>query len=272
MRAQGSTRRESVEEPPAGESLASVDEWDKHWTDFARAAELNPAQRYRRARILALLGCSGSPQRLIDIGSGQGDLLRAASRRWPAASLLGLEMSEQGNEIARTKVPAADFICVDLAGDVPKPQRFAGWATDAVCSEVLEHVDDPAAVLRAARVYLAPGARVVVTVPGGPMSAFDRRIGHRRHFTRHDLAAVFEEAGMDTETVSGAGFPFFNIYRRVVIARGDALGDELVARDGAPTIPARVAMLAFRPLLALSLPTSPWGTQIIGVAKEPSAG
>ncbi len=31
--------------------------------------------------------------------------------------------------------------------------------------------------------YLAPGCRLVVTVPGGPRSAFDRHIGHRRHFS-----------------------------------------------------------------------------------------
>lgn len=236
---------------------------------FAEAAERNPAQRYRRSLILRLLASRGPPERLVDIGSGQGDLLRAASRRWPSASLLGIEMSERGNEIARSKVPSAEFQCVDLAAGTPDAGRSSGWATHAVCSEVLEHVDDPAAVLRAARLYLAPGAHLVVTVPGGPMSAFDRTIGHRRQFTAADLAAVFDSAGLVTEMVTGAGFPFFNLYRRVVIARGEALAEEVTARGGTPTRAARAAMAAFRPLLALSLPRSRWGTQIIGVAAEP---
>jgi SAM-dependent methyltransferase len=250
---------------------AQEDNWDGHWDAYARAAERNPAQRYRRLLALRMLGSAGAPERLVDIGSGQGDLLRAAAGRWPRAALLGLEISERGNEIARAKAPSAEFVLVDLAAGEPVAGRFAGWATHAVCSEVLEHVDVPAAVLRAARKYLAPGARVVVTVPGGPMSAFDRTIGHRRHFTPDDLAEVLAAAGLQTVMVTGAGFPFFNLYRRVVIARGAALAHEISSRGGAPTHAARIAMAAFRPLLAASLPRSPWGTQIVGVAVEPPA-
>jgi 2-polyprenyl-3-methyl-5-hydroxy-6-metoxy-1,4-benzoquinol methylase len=36
-----------------------------------------------------------------------------------------------------------------------------------VCSEVLEHVDRPRELLANAAAYLAPGCRLVVTVPGG---------------------------------------------------------------------------------------------------------
>ena len=32
-----------------------------------------------------------------------------------------------------------------------------------------------------------PGCRVVITVPGGPRSAFDKHIGHRRHFDRASI-------------------------------------------------------------------------------------
>jgi glycosyltransferase involved in cell wall biosynthesis len=43
-------------------------------------------------------------------------------------------------------------------------------------------VDEPARLLRNARTFLAPGCHLVVTVPGGPRSASDLRIGHRRHY------------------------------------------------------------------------------------------
>ena len=46
-------------------------------------------------------------------------------------------------------------------------KSYAGWATDAVCSEVLEHVDSPVLFLQAARPWLADGSRLIVTVPGG---------------------------------------------------------------------------------------------------------
>jgi len=67
---------------------------------------------------------------------------------------------------------------------------LVGWATDATCSEVLEHVDDPKRLMVRSRTLLAPGCRLVVTVPGGPMSCFARHIGHRRHFTPSGLALV----------------------------------------------------------------------------------
>jgi SAM-dependent methyltransferase len=259
-----------VSAPDLTGSRAERDDWDTHWDQYAVAAQYNPAQSYRRNLALRLLERSGSPERLLDIGSGQGDFLEAAARRWPHAVLLGLEASQRGNEIARSKVPSASFEFVDLAQDVAPPTPLAGWATHAVCSEVLEHVDEPAGLLRHARAYLAPAARLVVTVPGGPMSSFDRRIGHRRHYTPELLRATFEDAGLRPAAAFGAGFPFFNLYRRVVIARGERLAADVSSWDGRPGPTARAAMAVFRPLLAISLPRSSWGTQIVGVAYEPS--
>ena len=245
------------------------DDWDAHWDQYAIAAEHNPAQAYRRGLAMRLLERAGSPERLLDIGSGQGDFLVDAAARWPHASLVGLEASRRGNEITRAKLPAASFALVDLSQDLAPDPRLANWATHALCSEVLEHVDDPVAFLRHARAYLAPGARLVVTVPGGPMSAFDKRIGHRRHYSPEILRRTFNEAGLSIATTFGAGFPFFNLYRRIVIARGERLVRDAAGWSEHPSVAARAAMAAFRPLLAASLPRSPWGTQVIGVAYEP---
>ena len=99
------------------------------------------------------------------------------------------------------------------------------------------------------------------------MSAFDRHIGHRRHFTPALLAATLDAAGYDVRTTMGAGFPFFNLYRAVVIARGDRLVEDVSAAstDGVSAA-ARVAMAAFGGLFRLNLRRSPWGTQVVGVA------
>ena len=103
----------------------------------------NPAQEYRRRLSLALLARSGTPRRLLDIGSGQGDFLAAAARRWPGAELAGLEISPVGIEEAHRKVPDAVFEHRDLIVPGGPSSQLAGWATHALCSEVLEHVDDP---------------------------------------------------------------------------------------------------------------------------------
>lgn len=247
------------------------DDWDTHWDDYAPVAKYSPAQIYRRSLTLRLLERRhGAPQRLVDFGSGPGDLLDDAARRWPRAELLGLELSASGVEFAKEKVPRAEFIQADLQSEVSADARFAGWATHAACSEVLEHVDDPVALLRNARRYLTPGARLVVTVPGGPMSAFDRHIGHRRHYTPELLRQTFADAGMVSLMVARAGFPFFNLYRWFVIKRGEKVVDDVFAGGGRLSTSAQLAMLSFRPLLAVSLPRSPWGKQIIGVAVEPA--
>lgn len=250
-----------------------VDDWDAHWADYGDANERNPAQHYRRQLALFLVGRFEDPSRLLDIGSGNGDLLAAAERRWPAASLAGLELSPAGVAESRRKVPRAKVDVRDLIRDPEPLAEDAGWATHAVCSEVLEHVDDPATFLRNARRWLAPGCRVVVTVPGGPMSAFDRHIGHRRHFSPVDLDGVLSCAGLQVRLRAGAGFPFFNLYRSLVIARGNQLIEDAAAepRDSRHAVMIRASMTAFRPVLSLSLPRSAFGWQTIAVVQEPPA-
>jgi len=242
------------------------DDWESHWGAYAEAAEKNPAQAYRRALTLELVGARGVPERLLDIGSGQGDFLRDAHARWPTSALTGLELSSSGIRESRLKVPAARFVQRDLIDDgSPLEPELRHWATHAVCSEVLEHLDDPIAFLANARSYLATDCRLVVTVPGGPRSAFDRHIGHRRHYDRSTLTCMLQDAGFDVEQVLAAGFPAFNLYKLVVIARGKRLIGDADESDGNARL-ARVAMAAFGPLFRLAHPNSRWGWQLLAVA------
>ena len=188
---------------------------------------------------------------------------------------MGSEISAQGIAVAERKAPRARFVEVDHIAVADPPADLAGWATHAVCSEVLEHVDDPVTLMRHVRAWMAPGCRVVVTVPGGPMSAFDRHIGHRRHFTPADLAELLTDAGYAVERATGAGFPFFNLYRSAVVARGDKLVADVAAgeTEGAPASRlARVVMAGFRPLFALNRDTGTRGWQTVAVARVPDPG
>jgi SAM-dependent methyltransferase len=258
---------------PGSPAFTGVDDWDTHWERLGAASESNPAQAYRRALALFLLGRREAPKRLLDIGSGTGALLEAAKRRWPTAGLAGVDLSPGVVAAAQRRVPSARLRACDLLREPIPTAAEAGWATHAVCSEVLEHVNDPVLLLRNARAWLAPGCRIVVTVPGGPMSVYDRHIGHRRHFTQRDLAEVMVAAGLEVRMVAAAGFPFFNLYRGVVIARGEHLVDDVDSEAGRSprALLMRVVMAGFRPLLMISLPRSPLGWQTIGVASEPCA-
>jgi len=246
------------------------DDWDKHWAAYATANAQNPAQAYRRRLILNLLrSVDGSDgQRILDVGSGTGAMAADLRRRFPQADIVGVELSREGVERARIAVPSATFLQRDLLNDLDVEPRLRGWATAAVCSEVLEHVDEPRRLLRGVMPYLEPGCRLVVTVPGGPMSAFDRSIGHRRHFTPQTLSQLLRESGFRVERSQRAGFPFFNLYRLVVITRG-----RQVTRDvGGGSATASVAMSAFDHLFRFNLDRSPFGWQIVAVATLPQGG
>jgi 2-polyprenyl-3-methyl-5-hydroxy-6-metoxy-1,4-benzoquinol methylase len=252
---------------------SSQDDWNAHWDLYAESARLNPAQRMRHELIAQLLceTASNSTPRIFDLGSGQGDLFKKLQALLPKAAFLGVEMSERGVAISRSKVPQATFVVADIFQPPPALDDFAGWATDAVCSEVLEHVDDPSSFLKHARHYLAPGARMIVTVPGGPTSAFDRHIGHRQHFDRRKIRAVLEQAGYAVERIYLTGFPFFNLYRLLVIARGKQLAQDAETKSVRTSSGlARWAMKSFELLFRLNLRDSPFGWQIVALARKTS--
>jgi len=248
----------------------SVDDWDRHWSQHDRSNALNPAQAYRRALIFRALALSNAraPVRVLEIGSGQGELSLEIAARYPEASLVGLDLSHTGIALAQSKVPSGVFFQRDLTQSAEVPERYRKWATHAVCSEVLEHIDDPVRALQNAREYLAPGARLVITVPGGPMSAFDRHIGHHAHFDRPRLERLLTDAGLEVEAIDGAGFPFFNLYRLTVIARGKRL---ITDAEGELKGAARAAILAFSQLFRLNSPKGRLGWQLVAIAREPGA-
>src|SRR2546423_4809448 len=258
----------------SNQSHGPQDDWDAHWDRYAEATRENPGQRMRHDLIGQLLrkDAADGAMRIIDLGSGQGDLLLKLRGLLPNARLVGAELSESGAEISRRKVPEATFFVADILEPPPAMNDFAGWATHAVCSEVLEHVDDPAAFLKRAGRYLAPKAKLIVTVPGRPMSAFDRHIGHRQHFDRGTIKEILEQAGYSVERVYQAGFPFFNLYRLLVIARTERLSRDIATKpSGTASAFARLVMNLFHLLFYTNLRDSPFGWQVVATARKASS-
>jgi SAM-dependent methyltransferase len=253
-----------------------ADAWENAWRELARVHTDNPARRRRTALVREAIGRAVGAIRLVDLGCGPGLLLSELAEALPDAELYGVDVSRIALELARDRLPRARFVEADLAREDGASSALAslvGSVDVATCSEVLEHLDDPRPLLRAARVCLATSGRLIVTVPSGPRTAFDRSIGHRRHYRAAELRELLEGEGFAVERVMRAGFPFFVLYRLLVLARGDALRNDVraaFARDRLP-LGLRAAYALFDRLMRHDLEDTRWGWQLVAIArrKEP---
>ena len=102
------------------------------------------------------------------------------------------------------------------------------------------------------------------------MSAFDRHIGHRKHWRPDMVRQVLKDAGYEVERATGMGFPFFNLYRCVVILRGKKLIEDVSASPSGTSSPAaRAAMAVFNRLIRVNLNSSHSGWQMTALARVP---
>jgi len=260
---------------PEGQTVADHDDWDRHWSSLNEVTGLNPAQHYRhqllRRLVLRELRAHDSVQTVIDFGSGQGDLIRLIAPVIGNRRVVGLELSRVGVEIASAKTPGAIFRQVDLITDVPEYPDLYGEGGLCICAEVLEHIDDADLFLRNARRYMAPGGLLIITVPSGPMNAFEKSIGHRRHFRPDTISQAVVHAGLRVLKFERAGFPFFNLYKLVGYLMGAKIraDAETTSRGTGPSNIMKMALKAFDFLFRLNLEDTPFGWQLVVVAQNP---
>lgn len=217
-------------------------DYDRVWQEHRDLKRLGPASRHTQRLVLRELGRLAPFESVCDVGCGDGALLRLISGRWPTARLYGLDLSPEAVDRARSS--GAELRVGDIArGDLP-------WRCDvAVCSEVLEHLDDDVGALR----NIGQGAeQLVVTTVGGPLTADLREAGHVRHYTRRSLREALEQAGWEAVRVFAWGFPCYNLYR-LALAGGAA-----PAAKGTYGGPARLACLLLYWVLFLDLPGRGW--------------
>jgi SAM-dependent methyltransferase len=228
-------------------------------------SEVGPTPKYRRRIIFDLLEEDGfcESNRMLEIGSGTGEFAEEFCRRYPKKCYLGLELSRTGVEISSRRVPGAAFLQRDLLQPSNDAPGLDFGATLALCSEVLEHLDDPSALLKNAVKYMAPNARLIVTVPGGPMNAFYQHIGHRRHYTSAEMGRLLEGCGFRVVHAYDAGFPFFNLFRLFLTWRGDKL---IPSVTGPPSRTVRLVAAVCDALFRLNLMR--WGWQTVVVARR----
>jgi 2-polyprenyl-6-hydroxyphenyl methylase/3-demethylubiquinone-9 3-methyltransferase len=152
----------------------------------------------RHAPMLALLGTQAAgARRLLEVGTGAGLFLKAASRAgWDAS---GLELSGEGVTFARERLG------LDVRQERAEQMSFAPGTFDvAVMFDVIEHLFDPQAVLRATRAALKRGGVLIVSTPNfdalsrfvlGSDWAVLSPLEHTYYYTEATLAKMLAACG-----------------------------------------------------------------------------
>lgn len=139
--------------------------------------------------------------RLLDVGCGNGALLRGCHTVAPGWELVGTELSDQ-HRAAVAALPGVTNFHSGPAAEVP------GTFDLVTMSHVLEHIPSPVAFLRSLRPRLAPGGLLVVEVPDLTRNPFDLPVAdHATHFLPETAAAIVADAGYDVLTRTGDWVP-----------------------------------------------------------------
>jgi 3' terminal RNA ribose 2'-O-methyltransferase Hen1 len=189
--------------------LAEVDDAEPDALDNAVSNGEPPPERQvalaeqRRGAVLAALRAAGA-SRVVDLGCGEGALVRALLDDPSFTEVLGVDVSARALEIAARRLrldqmPERQRARVRLAQSslTYRDERLAGFDA-AVLMEVVEHVDPPRldALVRTVFGHAAP-ATVVVTTPNVehnvrypdlPAGAMRHR-DHRFEWTRAEFRA-----------------------------------------------------------------------------------
>lgn len=158
-----------------------IEEEGRHWWFLGRQAVLQSVLRTT---------LPPGRLRLAEIGCGGGALLASAAE---FGEVVGVEASEEFLEAARRRGLTV------LRGFLPDQLPLAPDSCDGVfLFDVLEHVDDDQAALRAAGRVLKPEGLLVCTAPAYQWlwSPHDEVLGHRRRYTARRLIRVASEAGL----------------------------------------------------------------------------
>jgi SAM-dependent methyltransferase len=153
-----------------------------------------------------------SPARILDIGCGTG----AEARRLAGLGHRVVGVDVRPDWLSANGPDEATFV---RGSAVCLP--ICDGAVDSVLAlDVLEHLDDGAALREVVRV-LRPGGALVATVPAGPAlwSHRDRAAGHLRRYTRRTLQGALVRAGLDVREVRP-----YQFFAYPVMAAGRLLG------------------------------------------------
>lgn len=141
---------------------------------------------------------------IIDHGAGTGGLTSALLAAG-AGTLVAVEPDPQLVAFLHDKLdrePNARVFAGTL--DDYLAQHGPGSVDTIVSSNVIEHIEDDVACLRAMHELLRPGGAVGLYVPARPelFGSLDEAVGHHRRYTHRELADKLGRAGFRVERIA----------------------------------------------------------------------
>lgn len=175
--------------------MAAIDE--NHWWYRARRRIVADLITKRILPHMATSQSHSARPIIAEIGCGTGSNLPVLAR---FGTLTAIEPDGEARAYAATRAEARV-----LEGRLPDGLPLEDKSLDlAVMLDVLEHVDDDVAALKAVASKLKPGARYLLTVPALPSlwSPHDEEHHHKRRYTASSLRHVIEAAGLKIAFIS----------------------------------------------------------------------
>lgn len=195
--------------------------WDPT-SEFRPLHEINPL---RLEWINARAPLAGKA--VVDIGCGGGILAESMARK--GANVTGIDLSEKALKVADLhSLESGVQVRYEMISAEDLAAREAGRYDIVTCMEMLEHVPDPAAVVKACATLVKPGGHVFFsTINRNPKSYLFAVIGaeyilrllpkgthdYAKFITPAELAQFARNAGLTVESLKGMGYnPLTKIY------------------------------------------------------------
>ena len=185
--------------------------YDANWDRWSDQKVYGPASRWLGWLVKETLGeiDRAAIKKVIDVGCGQGSMTAMIAAYLPAASVVGIDLSETGIRAAQQSYSGPNL---SYAVDTDSSSLESATCDLTTCFEVLEHVEDWESMLE--RICGASRRYVILSFPTGRMRPFERVVGHVRNFERGQVEDFMHRNGFDDLRVRYAGFPFYSpLYR-----------------------------------------------------------
>lgn len=158
-----------------------------------RTAEQPSADQVRYRRFQFELIAPHCGRSVLEVGSGLGEF---SAQFTDLDRLVLTDVDPEALRALRARFPGAGVEVVGL--DLDGQAELDTLVDSVVAVNVLEHIEDDVAALRALARLVRPGGTLVLWVPGYMWlyGGFDRRVGHHRRYTPATLQAAATAAGL----------------------------------------------------------------------------
>jgi 2-polyprenyl-3-methyl-5-hydroxy-6-metoxy-1,4-benzoquinol methylase len=202
----------------------TADSYDEQWNRLHDFIQFNPGARHRRRLLEETLKQTNLTQpTVIDAGCGLGFNVSAIISALPDSNITGIDFSATAIEGAARRFPNHHWKVVNL--NTPS-ELFS--ADVVVCTEVIEHVDDPLLLLQNLNLIVRRGGFLVLTTQSGKIHQTEKMVGHLQHFKINQLEESLCRMGYQIRSSTTWGWPGYVIIKYVgnINARRtmDALG------------------------------------------------